>query len=298
MQRETGVATSGGDVRRALHFAPVAALAALIAACATTPELPLLPAVTSTPSGVTTPGKFVWGDLISHDVEASKKFYGSLLGWSFETNGRYTTVSNRGRPIAGIVRAVEDERGTEWIGNLSVADVDRATAVFAERGGVVEREPEDAPHRGRISLVSTKGGAILLLVNATGGDPPDADPEVGGWLWWEFWTHDPQGAVDLLSAVAGYQSEDIVLDDTVYRVVRDPQARRAGIVHAPPEVHPTWLPYFRVGDIDVAVKRAVELGARLVDRNERNAILVDPNQAEFALSVWAKETDRIMQEAE
>jgi hypothetical protein len=253
--------------------------------------------VSAAPTGLVTPGKFVWGDLISQDVEGSKAFYGGLFGWSFSTNGRYSTVMNGGVPIAGIVKARDEERGTEWIGNLSVTDVDRATEIFRKRG-TVDLEPVDAPDRGRISLVSTPGGAISLLVRATGGDPPDADPVVGGWLWWELWTHDVPGSLALLVEATGIEPETIDLNGEAYHVLRDAKARRAGINDAPPEVHPTWLPYFRVADLDVSIEQAVALGARLVDRNERNAILVDPNQAELAIGIWSKETDRIMQEAE
>lgn len=298
MNRRTGVTASGGGIRRATMFAFAAALAALALACATTPELPTLPPVTAEPTGLVTPGKFVWADLVSHDAEASKKFYGSLFGWTFETDGRYTTVLNRGRRIAGIVRAADKERGTEWVGNLSVADVDRSTALLAEHGLHVDVEPVDAPNRGRIALVSSKKGALLMLVRSSKGDPPDADPEIGSWFWWELWTHDPEGSMDVIAEMVGLVRETIDLDGVPYRVVRDEQARRFGIVHAPPEVNPLWLPVFRVADVEASVKRAVELGARLIDPYDKYAILQDPNRAEFAIGTWSKENDRIRQVAE
>jgi predicted enzyme related to lactoylglutathione lyase len=298
MHRRTGATTASGLLRRRTAIALAGAILSLAAACATPPPLPLLPPLSQEPTGLVTPGKFVWGDLISQDVEASKTFYGTLLGWTFETNGRYTTVMNHGVPIAGIVKARDKDGGTEWLGNLSVADVDRAAAIYSEHGGLVEQGPRDAPDRGRLALVSSKGGAALLLVRASGGDPPDADPAVGGWLWWELWTHDIEAAANRLVAIAGYQRETVELRDEPYRVLRDPKVRRAGIMEAPPEVYPTWLPYFRVDDVEASVEQAVALGARLIDRSERAAILVDPNHAEFAIGFWSKQTDRIMQEAE
>ncbi len=268
------------------------------AACATQPDLPRLPPVSLEVTQAVRPGKFVWGDLISQNVAASKTFYGRLFGWTFSDDGRYTTVFNQGVPIAGIVAARDANRGTEWIGNLSVADVDRASATFGQHGGGVESGPIDAPDRGRIALVSDASGAVLLLVRATGGDPPDAHPVIGGWLWWELWTHDIDDAMDLLIEIAGYQRETIDLRDEPYRVLRDREVRRAGVVEAPPEVQPTWLPYFRVADTAATVDQAIALGARLVDQNDRTAILVDPNRAEFAIGTWALETDRIMKAAE
>ena len=47
---------------------------------------------------------------------------------------------------------------------------------------------------------------------------------------------------------------------------------------------------------DGMVDRAVALGARLIVQNDRSAILVDPNRAEFAVGTWALETDRITKE--
>jgi predicted enzyme related to lactoylglutathione lyase len=278
-------------------LAYAAAVLLLGVACATTqPDLPRLPPVSPDVTGEIRPGKFVWGDLVSQDVAASKAFYGKLFGWKFSGRGRYTTVLNQGVPIAGIVKARDPNRGTEWIGNLSVADVDLAASTVSRHGGTIETGPVDAPDRGRIALVSHAGNAAVLLVRATGGDPPDAHPVIGGWLWWELWVHNVDGAADLLVEIAGYQPEISELRGEPYRVLGDANARRLGIVQAPPEVRPTWLPYFRVADTEATVDQAVALGARLIEQNDRAAILVDPNRAEFAIGTWALETDRIMKE--
>jgi predicted enzyme related to lactoylglutathione lyase len=268
-------------------------------ACATTqPDLPRLPPVSPEVTGEVRPGKFVWGDLVSQDVAASKAFYGALFGWTFSDEGRYSTVFNRGVAIAGMVKARDPKRGTEWIANLSVADVDRASSKLVEHGGQIETGPIDAPDRGRIALVSYEGNAAMLLVRATGGDPPDAHPAIGGWLWWELWAHDVDRAANVLVEIAGYQPETVELRGAPYRVLGDANARRLGIVQAPPEVKPTWLPYFRVADTAATVDQAVALGARLIEQNDRAAILVDPNRAEFAIGTWTLETDRIMKDAQ
>jgi predicted enzyme related to lactoylglutathione lyase len=286
------------DCSRTHSYVCAAAVLLLGAACATPPDLPRLPPVSREVTQAVRPGKFVWGDLVTQDVAASKAFYGALFSWTFSDNGRYTTVFNQGVPIAGMVAARDPNHGTEWIGNVSVADVDRAASTFVQHGGRIENGPIDAPDRGRIALVSDASGAALLLVRATGGDPPDAHPVIGGWLWWELWTHDVDGAMDLLMDAAGYQRETVEFRDAPYRVLRDRKVRRAGVIEAPPEVRPTWLPYFRVADAAASVDRAVALGARLIEQNDRAAILVDPNRAEFAIGTWALETDRIMEAVE
>jgi predicted enzyme related to lactoylglutathione lyase len=76
-------------------------------------------------------GTFCWIDLGTTDVEGAKAFYGGLLGWEFEDlpaqEGSYTMCRLRGRDVAGIHRHAEEE-GTGWSSNVSVGDLDRATA--------------------------------------------------------------------------------------------------------------------------------------------------------------------------
>ena len=164
---------------------------ALGAACAT-PAPPRIPPVTETPTQLTSPGKFVWNDLVTQDVERAKSFYGALFGWTFAADDdRYTRVLRDGTAIAGIVSAADPKRRSEWVGNLSVTDVDRAAALVREHGGVVERKPVDAPDRGRLAVVSDPEGALVLLLRTSSGDPPDAEPPIGSWLWRELWAHDP-----------------------------------------------------------------------------------------------------------
>jgi len=76
-------------------------------------------------------GKFVWHDLITDDVDQAKRFYGGLMGWSFEdatrpNGGDYTLILSGDRLVGGIVQ-LDDPAGMEysrWLGYLSVANVD------------------------------------------------------------------------------------------------------------------------------------------------------------------------------
>lgn len=261
------------------------------ASCAST-SLPWIPPVTEEPTQLVKSGKFVWVDLVTQDVASAKSFYGALFGWTFVRGDRYTQVIHDGKPIAGIVRAADPERGSEWVGNLSVADVDRAAALVSERGGVVEREPVDAPERGRLALVSDPEGALLLLLRASGGDPPDAEPPVGGWLWRELWTHDVDAAADFYAALAGYEPETVAFRGHPYHVLKEGGVPRAGVVAAPPEVNPLWLPYVKVADPGDTAARAATLGARIVMQDEHGVILVDPTGAPIGIQAWEGSGDQ------
>jgi len=242
--------------------------------------------VTETPTQLVKPGKFVWQDLVTQDIAEARSFYGALFGWTFQEGDRYTQVLHEGEPIGGMLAAADPERTSEWIGNLSVADVDRAAALMAERGGVVERGPVDAPARGRLALVSDPDGALLLLLRASDGDPPDVDPRPGRWLWRELWTQNVDAAAALYTELAGYEVETVEHAGLPYHVLRDGGVPRAGMLEAPPEVNPLWLPYVRVEDAQGTAARAAALGARIVLQDEGSAILVDPTGAPIGIQVW------------
>ncbi len=278
----------GGAPPRAARRLLVALGVVVGAACATD-TLPGLTPITRPPTGLVEPGRFVWLDLVTQDVERAKSFYGSLFGWTFREGDRYTEVLHRGAPIAGIVAAESPERGSEWLPSLSVADVDRASAAARASGGIVERGPLDAPGRGRLALVSDPEGALLLLLRASTGDPPESqEPSVGSWLWRELWTHDPEQAARFYTELVGYRVEAVDRGDRSYRVFKQGDALRAGIVEAPAEVKPLWLPYVRVRDPGVVAARAALLGARVVTHHQDAAILIDPTGAPIAVQVWRR----------
>lgn len=83
-------------------------LAALACAAGTSAiALAEAPPVVAPPSGEHHVGKIVFLELVTPDIGASKRFYGSLFGWNFEdmqVNGsRYAQASLDGEPVAGLV---------------------------------------------------------------------------------------------------------------------------------------------------------------------------------------------------
>jgi predicted enzyme related to lactoylglutathione lyase len=270
---------------RIIRVSALALLCLGLAACVSRPTR-WIPPVTAEPTEFALPGKFVWIDLVTQDVAAAKRFYGDLFSWTFRDHERYSQVIHQGRAIAGVVPAADAEQGSEWVGNLSVSNVDEAAVAFSAAGGLIEIAPVEAPDRGRMALVSDREGALLLLVRSSQGDPPDEEPGIGSWLWRELWTHDVPGAVEFYSAIGGYQTREVDLNGLPYRVLLDGDRPRAGIVEAPAEVNPLWLPYVRVDQIESVTAKAEALGARIVMQHEQSAILVDPTGAPFAIQVW------------
>lgn len=276
--------------RLALPLLVLAAGAALASACASAPAMapPFeLSPITTAATGQVRPGAFVWVDLVTDDVARAKAFYGKLFGWSFEGDD-YVRVLHAGQPIGGIVSVarLEKRRRSQWIASLSVADVNRAAEVAEQNGGDVRTGPQDAPRRGRLALVSDPGGANVLLLRADSGDPPDRDPAVGDWLWRELWTHDPTAASGFYGKLVSWERENVQLDGQTYRIFKNSEAPQAGLVEAPADVKPLWLPYVRVANAEEIARRAEALGARVVVSDAFRAILVDPTGAAIGVQFW------------
>lgn len=277
---EAGAASRSG-------FVVLALLAFLLTGCRSG-DLPILPRLTASPTNATHVGQWVWVDLVTQDIGRARQFYGALFGWTFDGNDRYSRILNEGRAIGGMIPASDPERGSEWIGNLSVADVDASVAVVRDAGGKLEGGPLDAPNRGRLAGVTDPEGAMLLLLRAEGGDPPDEDAKLGDWLWRELHTHDVRGAARFYAALVGYDTEVVDLAGRPYGLLTRGGEPQAGLVKAPDEVHPLWLPIVRVRDPEAVAERASKLGGRIVMIHEQDAVLVDPTGAPFGVRRWTR----------
>jgi predicted enzyme related to lactoylglutathione lyase len=287
---------SGRIMRYRLPWSAVA-LAAVTVACAQSVSVP---PISPAPGAMRHVGKFVWYDLVAHDVAAVKQFYGALLGWTFRDDRtpdpRYVTILHDGSPIGGIVALSEEERrefAPQWLSLLSVADVDAAISTAAALGATVSWGPRDVAERGRMVLMTDPQGALIALVSSSSGDPPDADPVTGGWLWTEYWADSVDAAVAFYGSLVGYEHEEIELAGGAYTLLRRDGTPRAGMIPISfRNVRPQWLPYVLVDDPASLVTRVSGLGGQVLltpsadRRNGSVAVVADPSGAAIVLQKW------------
>ena len=286
----------------------------LLTACAATNVN--LPSITDSPTNDRLPGKIVWHDLLTNDPAASKKFYGELFGWKFESVGdssglirdsAYTLIRHNGILIGGMIDTIAlNNRSdiSQWVVVMSVEDVDDATRKFEADGGTVLTQPTDLQRRGRISILQDPAGAVLALLQTRDGDPEDREPEIGGFLWNELWTVDVEGATDFYSKVIGFESADMDTDDdpetnSQYRLLKMSDTPRAGILANPMEgLDPVWVSYLRVADPAEITARVAGLGGRVIVEARPRALggevafIAGPSAAGIALQTWPLKTEQ------
>ena len=219
------------------------------------------------------PGKFIWFDCVTDDTYGSKAFYGVVFGWDFHSigsgTGRYTLIENRGRNIGGLhfrPKVPGSPQGGRWLSLLSVDDPAAAARYVETHGGKVIVAPTVFEGRGTHALFRDDDGAVFGVLKSDTGDPPDAPPVAGEFLWLDLFARDPKKAAEFYRGLVGY---DVTAKETPSRgsriVLKSGGATRAVVIALPKEIAtPGWLPFVQVDDVAATVGRATANGGKIV----------------------------------
>ena len=111
-----------------------------------------------------------WYETYTPDVEAGKKFYTELFGWTAQTMPMpgmdYTVFYNGDKMIAGMMQphASMKDMPPHWATYFTVKDTDETAKKAAELGGMVVVPPTDIPTVGRFSAIVSPHGVGFLVI--------------------------------------------------------------------------------------------------------------------------------------
>jgi len=254
------------------------------------------PPIVDPATGQHTPGRFVWGDLVTSDVARAAGFYAQVFGWTFETYGgdddqdTYTLVLADGLPIGGMVfdqRAMKDEvPSARWIGLISVPDVRLATDAVTRGGGKVVLAPVMLGERGETAVFHDPEGVLFGIVHSKNGDPADYLGDMNEWVWVDLISANVEAAAQFYRAVAGYETAPIPEGGPRegVRLVSGGRARAGILEKTDANATPVWLPYVRVADAQAATVKARAAGGKVLMEpvalaRATVAIIADPTGA-------------------
>jgi hypothetical protein len=286
---------------------PLALFASVMFATAATAAPPsLAPAIQlpplTQPAGTEShPGKVVWADLVTPNLQQSEQFYAGLFGWSFQPvpgDRNFAIALANGRPVGGLVQRPmpsDHLHHPAWLTFLAVPDVGAAERAAMANGGKVLSPTKNYPQRGRQAVLSDPDGAVFAVLSSSSGDPPDERADPGEWIWSSLLAPRPDQEAAFYRTLFGYEVVDLPRDDSArHLILSSDEYARAGIHALPADSthHAHWLNFVRVDDAAVAASKAVELGGRVlvqphIDRHGGAvAVIADPTGAPVGLMEW------------
>lgn len=305
--------TSRAKINRAssrlVHWLRPTALAAMVGFALTAAAAPpQLPAISDSATREHHAGKVVLVELVTPDIDASKRFYAGLFGWTYRDSQvgklQYAEAMLGGRPVAGLVHKdlpAGDSRKPSWLNFLSVNDVDATKSAAVGKGAKVLFEPHVMPGRGKEAVFADPQGAVFAVVASTSGDPPDELADPGEWIWSSLITSDVDAGAAFYQTLFNYEvypvddDGDGQSDHAVFASENFARASANSLPEKRPDARPHWLSFVRVDNVDQAVAKVTQLGGRVVvePRMDRQggklAVAVDPQGAHFGLMEWSDE---------
>lgn len=260
-----------------------------------------LPALNAPPIDRYIPGKFVWFDLVTDDLAATRRFYGSVFGWGFRseegTPEAYIAIENGGTPIGGVFvpgRRRGSEASARWIALMSVENIHRAVRYVDQSGGTVVVPPRTVAGRGTYALCRDPEGALFGLLTSETGDPEDAPVSPMEFFWMDLLARHPEKEAEFYRGLAGYEVSAKPLGEGGTRVILSSAGyARAGIVLLPPSVEaPGWLPYVLVNDVAAILRKVTGEGGTVLLAPSPEllhgnlAVIADPRGGVLGIVKW------------
>ena len=247
-------------------------------------------------AGERIPGKFVWAELVTHDVALSEKFYGALFDWEFEDYEGYRVAWRGGEAVGGFVlRPRKDPAGkSRWIAYMSVEDMVAAKTVLDDAGARALAEPRQVAGLGKLAVYEDPEGALFGVVHGDGPDPGDYLAGMGDWIWIQLFSRNSAKTSQFYERVGGYQRVDNPGVPGSYLLVREGYARAVISTLSPrfPDASSAWVPFLRVADMEATLEKAHALGGKTLvapraDLYDNHVAMIEaPDGSAVGILVW------------
>ncbi len=262
-----------------------------------------------------------WIDTVQPDPDSARRFYGELLGWTFDeamppgAPGSYLIASLDGQDAAAIAPGRAGDAAV-WNTYIAVDDADDTATEVSTAGGRVVDEPQDAGPGGRAATCRDPFGATFHLWQARDRPGTQVVNAPGAWNFSDLHTTDPRGATAFYAGLFGWVATDYPgngdgpimrmpgygdhLASTVDPGIHERQAfAPAGFADAigaietgRPGEPAHWHVTFSVADRDASADVARRLGATVLSTTQtpwaQLALVRDPQGAEFTISQFTQ----------
>lgn len=274
------------------------------------------------PFGVTS-----WVDLEHQDVDAAKRFYGGLFGWTFTRATppgipfQYLIAELDGQDVGGL-GGPSDPSGEgpgqpTWNTYVAVDDIHAVATAVESAGGQVLHPPTKAGEGGSNAVCADPDGVQFRLWQADKRLGAQVTNVPGSWNFSDLAATDPRASARFYTEVFGWEFDDLGFatqirvpgygDHLASTTDPDIHERQSG-VGVPPgfadaigwlnradDRGPGWHVSFTVADRDETAALAESLGGTVLSHEDtdwtRTALIADPGGARFTASQFTPPGD-------
>ena len=225
-----------------------------------------------------------WVDAQLPDVQAGKRFYGELFGWTFEERPEAPAGSvwayREGEPVAALARKADGRLPTVWTVYFSTPDAEALADRVWAAGGQVVTAPVPVGDLGTTALVTDAEGAVFGLWEPGGHPGFGRRHETGTFVWAELYARDVEAANTFYGDL---------FHDALFGPDARPDFGRAAVSEVfPAEMPPHFVVHFLVEDCETALEEVNGLGGRVQappfeTSYGKVAVVTDNQGASFAL---------------
>ncbi|AYN40800.1 VOC family protein [Streptomyces dangxiongensis] len=222
-----------------------------------------------------------WVDAQLPDVEAGKRFYGGLFGWTFEeAHGSAVWARLDGGLVASLAPKSDGRMPTVWTVSFATSDAEALGRRITAAGGQVVMAPFPVGDLGTAALAADPEGAVFGLWQPGTHRGFDRRHEPGTFVWAELYTRDTAGANAFYGGL---------FHDALFGGGAEPDFGRAEVTEVfPAEMPSHFLAHFRVAELADSLGLVGRLGGRVQAppfeaSYGRVAVVTDNQGASFAL---------------
>ncbi|MEU7407732.1 VOC family protein [Streptomyces sp. NPDC042638] len=222
-----------------------------------------------------------WVDAQLSDVEAGKRFYGELFGWTFETSyGSSVWALLDGDRVASLAPKTDGRMPSVWTVSFATSDAEALGRRITAAGGQVVMAPFPVGDLGTAALATDPEGAVFGLWQ------PGTHPGFGRrhapntFAWAQLYTRDTAAANVFYGGL---------FHAALFGTDAQPDFGRADVTEVfPAEMPPHFVTHFRVTDLEEALGAVQRIGGRVQAlpfeaSYGRVAVVTDNQGASFAL---------------
>lgn len=208
-----------------------------------------------------TPGRIMFHELNSHDLNAAREFYSQLFGWKFkEREPGYFYMHAGDTMVGGLFKLPVPEVPAHWIPYISVSTVEdaleRAAAV-----GCKTLVPTMAVPNGRFAVLQDPQGAAFYAWQGRGGEREVGPRGPGNFSWDQLNTPDVAGSAGVYAKLFDWNTIEGPAGSKLFTKRDRPLA---AVMQGPPGMRAHWLSFVHVENLQAARQRARDAGGKVM----------------------------------